>query len=181
MEISNSIYKIQFSSRTGYISSITVLPDEREHSFHDQFLEYQTKRSGSYLFRPTGEPTQIQNLLKSIFISKGPLVEIAIISTNRLVLCVKLFKQQKNDKSIEEFIEMTHYIKPIPGNTEMVMRLGVDRDEEEQGNFYTFDGYRFVKREISYKAPIAGRFYPAVAGALYRFQNYHLTVNIMNI
>jgi hypothetical protein len=169
VKISNDIYTIVFDKTSGYIKEI--IENGKTHEFHNQFLEYTSQRSGSYIFRPTGPPTAFANPFFSIFISTGPLLTQAVVHTNRLQMHVRLFK----DSEISDYIEIVHHVETIPANTEMVTRIGVNSDGKD-GDVYTFDGLKFLKRFIHPNAPIAGKFYPSVAGALYRFPKSQVTV-----
>lgn len=171
ISISNSNYKIIFDRNSGYIKEVIEKETSKNHIFPHQFLEYQTQRSGSYIFRPNGAPVPFSNTLYSIFISNGPLLNQAIITTDRMILNIRLFSHQ----DIAEYIEIVHFIKPIPGNTELVTRFGINNGGQS-GDLYSFDGLKFLKREIHQNAPIAGRFYPSVAGALYKFSESQVTV-----
>lgn len=171
ISLSNSVYNIIIDKSSGYIKEVIEKETKRKHIFPNQFMEYQTQRSGSYIFRPNGVPVPFSNTLYSVFISNGPLLNQAIITTDRLVLNIRLFSHA----DISEHIEIVHFIKPIPGNTELVTRIGVNGGGQS-GDLYSFDGLKFLKREIHQNAPIAGKYYPSVAGALYRFPESQVTV-----
>jgi hypothetical protein len=171
LDFSNEIYKIEIDKKSGYIANVKDLKTGRMHPFKNQFLEFSTQRSGSYIFRPNSDPQPFSNTLKSVYISNGPILSQAIISTDRLTQIIRLFKNSE----ISDFFEVVYDLKTIPGNTELVTRIGVD-SKGKKGDVYSFDGMKFMKRFILPQAPLAGRYYPSVAGALYRFPDSSLTV-----
>jgi hypothetical protein len=53
--IQNERYEISFNPSNGHISIIEELLTKFKHEFKDQFLQYETQRSGSYIFRTNSE------------------------------------------------------------------------------------------------------------------------------
>lgn len=171
--LDNEAYSLELDKRTGYIASVLDKRSNQRHRHSNQFLEYVTSRSGSYIFRPNKLATSIRNDLDSIFISTGPLFNMAVVKTTRFTYTVRLFHAPLDG----EFIELRFHLNALPINTELVTRLGVSSaGPQTQGQLITFDGYTFMKRKVHEEAPKAGQFYPAVAGALYSFPNTFLTV-----
>jgi hypothetical protein len=111
------------------------------------------------------------NPLFSIYFSKGPIINQAIIRTDRFTMTVKLFQGQ----SFDEYIEINHYIKQIPGNTEMITRYGINSNSKKPFKLYSFDGFRFEHVELK-NVGIPAKYFPSVGGGLIRYQDSQLIV-----
>jgi len=170
--IANDRYEIAFDSSNGYIKSVHDKFTRLTHEYKQFFMAYQTQRSGSYIFRPNGPPGPVSQIISYVIVNRGPLFEEAIIRGNYYSYSVRVFKHAQLDN---RFIELNYDIAPLQGNHELVTRLAVFKPNSapqqldgasSSPHLITFDGLQFLKRKVYDRAPLAGHFYPAVAGAM---------------
>lgn len=166
LTIENEFYVVSIDKNTGYVNKVITKHDGKEHITKNQFLEYKTQNSGSYLFRPNDDgPSPLgQQSLSFVYVSKGNVMDKILVDTKRVKIYVTLPHNMK-DSVLEKFIDYRFELSPLPENSETVARFGVGT-RQDKGNLIVYDGFNFVKRVIHPSAPHPGHFYPSTSGAL---------------
>jgi alpha-mannosidase II len=165
-QVSNDFYTIYFGEN-GLITAINDKKSDKFHKFGPQFMEYKTRRSGSYIFRPEGagpEPITADSAL-AVFVTEGTLLTEVIVVTTRFTITYRLY---------EEWIDSHFDVHPLPADTELVTKFYADINT--QSKLIVYDGINFVKRVVSDKAPHAGHYFPSTAGAIITDKKSQLTV-----
>ncbi|KAG2372905.1 hypothetical protein C9374_013027 [Naegleria lovaniensis] len=166
LTIENDFYVVSIDKNTGYVNKVITKHDGKEHITSNQFLEYKTQNSGSYLFRPNDEgPSPLgQQSLSFVYVSKGNVMDKIFVDTKRVKIYITLPHNMK-DSVLEKFIDYRFELSPLPENSETVARFGVGT-KKVKGNLIVYDGFNFVKRVIHPAAPHPGHFYPSTSGAV---------------
>jgi alpha-mannosidase II len=175
ISIENNHYIVTLDPKSGYIQKITEKESGTVHVLPQQLMEYESERSGSYIFRTNKAARPLTNQqLEYIHITKGDLFQQAFITTSRVTIVIRLPQTNSDDVSAD-YIQMNYDVHELPVNTEMVTRFSVKGDKSTP-QLLVYDGKDIVKRKVHSDAPLPGHFYPSQAGAILMYPDTQLTV-----
>lgn len=192
LKIENEFLKVTLSPQTGLPDKLFNKVTGQEIALHQKYAEYQTSRSGAYIFRPAGL-TELSLDVK-VSIATGELMsEIAITLSASRKLTLRLYTAPQDPLSHPEVggVLFTSHLIDAPGNREVVVRYKTDIPTDD--TFYTDNGIELQKRsrntnEARSRAHIessrAGaqetQYYPSISIAMLRHISQDLQFTVIS-
>ena len=163
-----------FSRQTGLLKSVTIKSSNHSVDVNLKFLLYESKRSGAYIFSPSGPAAAFGGKrLSTMRIAEGPvftevrLVRTSVVHAARIVHC---------DCPLATSVELTNVVDMTDlDDTELIMR--VDSSLLSDDVFYTDqNGFVTVRRRRFASFPREANYYPATAAVYIQDARTRLSV-----
>eukprot|EP00027_Filamoeba_sp_ATCC50430_P014207 CAMPEP_0168577938 /NCGR_PEP_ID=MMETSP0413-20121227/21056_1 /TAXON_ID=136452 /ORGANISM="Filamoeba nolandi, Strain NC-AS-23-1" /LENGTH=502 /DNA_ID=CAMNT_0008611731 /DNA_START=1 /DNA_END=1507 /DNA_ORIENTATION=- len=147
MNIANGNLQINFGMN-GYPEKLIHKTDSTEADFKVGYFEYQTGRSGAYIFRSEGRgPSELGASNSKLYVVKGPIVHQATIYLERNDLRIRLYNESD---SSDAWIDTMHTVVPSSNNRELVVRYATSLNTDT--SFFTDNGIEMRARSASHRA-----------------------------
>ncbi|KAH3810472.1 alpha-mannosidase 2-like isoform X3 [Dreissena polymorpha] len=181
ISIENDFIEVQFDSRSGSLESINDKKTGKSTVVRSKFYKYIPGKSGAYLFEPNGPAQEINILYDStpnIKVTSG-MVFSEVSLTYKSGFSQKFTIYNVDDvKATSVFItnEIDLNIEPSLVNTEIIMRLQTDVDNEDL--FFTDqNGFTLMGRRNNRQRPIETNYYPMTTMAILEDKGKRLTLH----
>ncbi|XP_045199529.2 alpha-mannosidase 2-like [Mercenaria mercenaria] len=158
LEIENAFMKVEFEKDTGMIKRI-IHKSGHVTNITAQFMVYQSKTSGAYIFGPAGHAQAFMTGAKTIKVKKGRLFSEVKVTSSGFLISVKLYNTssiQGHGVHVKTEVDMA-----AVGMKEMEVILRFKTDVQNGDNFYTDqNGFQLIGRENRPGDKIESNYYP---------------------
>ena len=165
--LENEYLRARFSARSGLLKSLTTKTKLSTSTIFSELLMYKSRRSGAYIFEPTGPATDTEMLnTPPVQVVKGPVVselrltqrDDVITHTVRLCNCSGILG------SVLDIVNVANLAKF--DDHELIMRFTAPDVAAEDGVFFTdSNGFSAVKRRRFTNLPRQANYYPMASYA----------------
>eukprot|EP01116_Phalansterium_solitarium_P016044 TRINITY_DN3630_c0_g2_i1.p1 TRINITY_DN3630_c0_g2~~TRINITY_DN3630_c0_g2_i1.p1 ORF type:complete len:1254 (-),score=450.47 TRINITY_DN3630_c0_g2_i1:473-4234(-) len=171
--IENDFVRLSFGA-DGCIQSLWDKQTNATRKFEFAYLEYQTQRSGAYIFRSIDGPTDVrsQDGVIRLHLVKGPLVQEAHRHFGAFSHVIRL--RNSEDPVVGRVIELVHTVTPSDVNRETVIRFSTDIANER--TFFTENGLESVERQYKPERPVHANYFPTTSTAFLRDSSTQFSV-----
>jgi alpha-mannosidase II len=159
--VNNKHIQAMFSLQTGLLESLTVQHLNHTVNIDVNFLLYTSRRSGAYIFAPSGPAEALGNkrkavvqVIKGLLFSEVRLIHPSVTHAARLVNC---------EGPLATVVELTNIVDMTDlDDKELIMRF--DTSVRNNNVFYTDqNGFQTVKRKQFSNFPREANYYPATS------------------
>eukprot|EP01132_Coremiostelium_polycephalum_P000649 gene649-803_t len=174
LRLMSNVYSVKFA-KNGFIDSFTrkwehPSREELYFSVKEKIQQYQTKKSGAYLFLPTYKYPYLDKDQKYFALVEGPLVNMLVIFYGdqcqpSSIILHRLYTRPRSNHDdegpliTEQFVEGGFSLVGDP-NRETVFNFATSMDADS--TFYTDNGLESRERVFTSSTPINEKYYPSL-------------------
>ena len=174
--IENMYLRAEFSRKTGFLSKLIDKSNKMVTHFNTEILAYTSRRSGAYIFAPTGYAERFLVDDPVVTVSEGALVSQVTAVYGRFKQTAKLYNTygvQGKGLHIEAKLDMKSLSE---GNKEVIIRMKTDI--RNNGMFYTDqNGFQMMGRKNYPDRPIENNYYPVTSMVIVEDTSKRLTLH----
>lgn len=166
IEIENLHLKVEFDKKTGMMKRILHKNNGKITNITAQFMVYQSKTSGAYIFGPSGPAQAFMVGEKKVTVKKGPLYSEVKVTSLGFLLSFRLYNAsgiQGLGVHVKTEVDMA-----AVNMKEMEVILRFNTDVKNGDNFYTDqNGFQLIGRINRPNDKIESNYYPITTMALF--------------
>ena len=157
--LENKFYRARFSTRNGYLQSITTIQDSKNTKAGIKMLMYKSRNSGAYIFGPAGPAVDSEFPSNpAVRVIKGPLYsEVQVVHTmvNHSVRLYNTSGILGKALEINNVVDMRDH-----DDKELIMRIETDI-QNSNSSFYTdLNGFHIMRRQRFDNFPPEANYFP---------------------
>ncbi|XP_059140338.1 alpha-mannosidase 2x-like [Physella acuta] len=173
--VDNKVIQLSFDPKTGSLLNVLDLVTNNVTQLNLNFMFYNSKGSGAYLFSPQGPATVLFPNIPIIRVAKGPLLTHVEVSFQPYITHRVTIYNHPTHLASGIFIENILNIITLQSK-EIVMHFNTDIKNPDRSFYTDQNGFQFIRRHTNPVLGIQANFYPMTSAVLLEDEITRLTL-----